>query len=451
MRSRRSGGGWGAYRSVLRNKAFLVYFGGTSISDLGNFAALAGFLFVVYDLTHSRTRTTGVGIAETLPYLIFGLIGGVVADRTRRARTNAIADTIRGIVEVAVFAWYLISGLPVVGAYVAIFVLQLCGCVANPSRRALVPELVSADELTAANGLVGNSNYVVSILGPVVAVGLLALGGIGTFFAFDAATYLVSAVSMWILSRWLGEHRLDKISARATADHINLPSIWRDLIDLAKVVTGSRQLIAMFCLSGLLILINTWPWQIGIVIKASDLGGSGARNYTVIMAVFAVAIVLAGLVIARLFKALNLGHSFAGAIVWGAGLAGVGLVHSRAMVCLMAAVIGLGLSGVLQSRLYILQTGPPSEMLGRAYSLYSLIAYGANFLGLVIFGVIGATGFSLDRIFAYSGSSMTAVGASGLVIWLAARLWRRTASRRLANHELSASGGTPDVPGTQNT
>jgi hypothetical protein len=82
--------------------------------------------------------------------------------------------------------------------------------------------------------------------------------------------------------------------------------------------------------------------------------------------------------------------------------------------------IGLVLGGVLQSRLDILQTGPPSQMLGRAYSLYSLIAYGANCLGLVLFGVTGATAFPLDGIFAYSGCSTAAIGASGFATWLAA-------------------------------
>jgi Na+/melibiose symporter-like transporter len=130
-----------------------------------------------------------------------------VADRTRKARTNAIADTARGVVELGVLAWYLASGLPVVGAYAAVVVIQLGGCVANPSRRALVPDLVTGDELTAANGVVGNSNFAVSILGPVVATALLAVGGLGAFFAFDAATCVVSAVSMWILSRWLRESR----------------------------------------------------------------------------------------------------------------------------------------------------------------------------------------------------------------------------------------------------
>jgi DHA3 family macrolide efflux protein-like MFS transporter len=424
------GGSSSAYKSVLKNKIFLTYFLATSISDLGNFAALTGFLFVVYDLTHSRTQTTGVGLAETVPYLLFGLVGGAVADRTRKARTNAIADGARGVVELGVLVWYATSGLPVAGAYIAVVAIQLGGCVANPSRRALVPDLVTANELTAANALVGNSNYAVSILGPVVATGLLAVGGLGAFFGFDAATYLVSAISMCLLTRWLHEEDTVRGPGRSLRKQLGsaaVRSMARDFADLGQAVRKRRDLLALFCLSGLVILFYTWPWQIGIVIKASSIGGNGARNYTVIMAVFAAAVILAGLGIAWIFKKLGIGHYLAATVVWGLGLAGIGLVRGEIAILIMAALMGLGLSGTLQVRLYMLQTSVPPGMIGRAYSVYSLIAYGANVGGLVIVGFITGAGAALDVVFVLSGAALIAIGVLGMGGWLVVRARRQAA------------------------
>ncbi|MHB8296311.1 MAG: MFS transporter [Acidimicrobiales bacterium] len=206
-----------AYQRPFQTKTFLLYFFATGVSNLGKFAALTGFLFIVYNLSHSRSQTTGVGLAEALPYLVLGLIGGVIADRVRKARANALADLLRGIASLGVFTWYTAGGIPVWGVYVSVMVIQVGGSLANPARRALVVDVVADDSsLTAANGLISMTDLGMSILGPSVAAGLLVAGGMAAFFMFNAFTYFISAVLMGALSRRLRERIGDQGSPGAT-------------------------------------------------------------------------------------------------------------------------------------------------------------------------------------------------------------------------------------------
>ncbi|UOR12870.1 hypothetical protein [Halobacillus amylolyticus] len=68
------------YKTLWKNKNIRYYLLAGGVSRLGDVLSGMAFLFLAYDLTGSSLHTTGMAMAETLPYLLFGLIGGVMAD-----------------------------------------------------------------------------------------------------------------------------------------------------------------------------------------------------------------------------------------------------------------------------------------------------------------------------------------------------------------------------------
>lgn len=312
------------------------------------------------------------GLAEALPYLVLGLLGGAVADRVRRARLNMVADAGRGSVEAAVFVWHLSGGLPLAVLYAAVAAIRVAGCFANPARRALVAQVAAGSDLTAANGPVGTTGYGASILGPAVAAVLLAAGGLGAFFAFGACTYLLSAVLVSVLSRPLSEQPAAPRPAPQAPLSI-LRSVVSDLWAFARVLRASRQLLLLSVLSASAVVFYTWAWQIGIVVKSHQLSPtSSTETYTVLMAVFAASVVVTGLLVPWWRQRLGLRHYLVSMIVWGVGLAMIGELHGEIGVAAMVVVMGAGVSIGSQTRLYLLQTEVPQTVVARAYGAYSV-------------------------------------------------------------------------------
>ncbi|GAF17033.1 hypothetical protein JCM19046_1508 [Bacillus sp. JCM 19046] len=69
------------YFTLLRkNQSLFYYLASTGITNLGNVMTGLAFLFLAFDLTESSLHVTGVAATQVIPYLLFGLVGGVLAD-----------------------------------------------------------------------------------------------------------------------------------------------------------------------------------------------------------------------------------------------------------------------------------------------------------------------------------------------------------------------------------
>src|SRR5215217_3762759 len=139
----------------LRTRDYRLLVFGAVVSLLGD-----GFFFValawqVYDISNVPTALSFVGVAWTLPMIVFVLIGGAFSDRYDRRRLMIGADVIRGIAIglMAVLSmtgqiqlWHLAALIVFIGVGDAFF---------NPAFTAMVPDLVPEAHLPAANALTG--------------------------------------------------------------------------------------------------------------------------------------------------------------------------------------------------------------------------------------------------------------------------------------------------------
>jgi uncharacterized membrane protein len=178
-----------------RDYRLLVF--GAIVSLLGD-----GFFFValawqVYDISNVPTALSFVGVAWTLPMVVFVLIGGAFSDRYDRRRLMIIADLIRGAaiglmallsITGEIQLWHLAALIVFIGIGDAFF---------NPAFTAMVPDLVPEPHLPAANALTGIYRpLVVQLIGPALAGLTVAAVGPGAAFGVDALTFVVSAIAI---------------------------------------------------------------------------------------------------------------------------------------------------------------------------------------------------------------------------------------------------------------
>ena len=150
-------------------------------------------LLLVNELTGSTLALAAVAIALAIPPLTIGLVAGTYADRFDRRRIMITADLLRAIV---VLGFVLIAQrrtcVPLL--VVLAFVQASIGTFFTPARGALMPHVVPAEGLLAANSITQATRVVAGVIGTALAGFIVGVGGVTwPAFLLDAATFLVSA------------------------------------------------------------------------------------------------------------------------------------------------------------------------------------------------------------------------------------------------------------------
>jgi MFS family permease len=190
------GGGLSRVRLLapLRHRDFRLLWTGMCVSLLGDGVFLVAMAWQVYALSNSPAALALVGVAMTVPTIVFLLLGGVVSDRLDRRRIMLGADVARGLavglmavlsLTGALELWHVVALVAVYGAGQAFF---------SPAFDAIVPDVLPPDELAQANAL---DQFVrpiaLRLAGPALGGVLIALLGAGSAFALDALSFAVSA------------------------------------------------------------------------------------------------------------------------------------------------------------------------------------------------------------------------------------------------------------------
>ena len=184
------------FARALGSKPFALVWSGQTISSLGDGVTLTALAWQVLVLTGSGTAMGVVLIAQTLPRVLFLLLGGVVADRFSRRNVLLWSDTVRGVAValVAVLGWLNLLALWHLIVLAAIF--GLAGAFFFPAYQSIPPQLVAADYLPSANALTGMSRQMASLFGPALGATLVALSDPSAAFAIDALSFGVSAACL---------------------------------------------------------------------------------------------------------------------------------------------------------------------------------------------------------------------------------------------------------------
>jgi MFS family permease len=172
---------------------------GQSVSSAGDALTQIALVFAILHVGGTASDIGYIAAISTVSRAAFVLIGGVWADRLQRQMVMLTSDVARAGVQ-AVLAVLILSGharvwqiglsTALYGAAYAFF---------GPASAGLIPQMVPKEQLQRANALMTISSSFLSVCGPAAAGILVALFGPGVVFAIDAASFVVSAVSLGLL------------------------------------------------------------------------------------------------------------------------------------------------------------------------------------------------------------------------------------------------------------
>src|SRR5215469_11916152 len=192
-------GGRLRFARALRSPAFALLWSGQTISALGDGAFFIALAWQILVLTRSGTAMGIVLVAQSIPRVLFLLLGGVAADRLPRRLVMLWSDSGRAFLVGAIA---LLGWLGLLQFWILV-VLALCFGLADafflPAYQSIPPLLVETEALTSANALTSLSQELSILLGPALGAALVAVAGVSGAFAFDSLTFLISALCLLAL------------------------------------------------------------------------------------------------------------------------------------------------------------------------------------------------------------------------------------------------------------
>jgi len=253
--------------SVFRNRSFSLFYLGQAFSYVGDGLRLIAIPLLVYRLTGSALSIGVTYALELGPFALFGLIGGSFADRLDRRRTMILCDAARFSV-MALFAIGYARGFLTIGIlYAGIVAMSVAAAIFVSSQSSTIPYLVGKERATRAISALLAAEQVSQTILPPVGGALFALVGPLPALAANAATYLVSQLSIASVEDFgpLEPRGVPSLAEIARDVAIGYRFMWRD--------------VAMRSLSGASLLLNFFGLMCGAVIipyLKRDFGASDA-------------------------------------------------------------------------------------------------------------------------------------------------------------------------------
>jgi MFS family permease len=400
-------------RSPFGVRDFRLLWTGEAISSLGDQFALIALPWLALVLTGSAIALGGVLALMAVPRALLMVVGGVSVDRFSPRRVMLGSNAVR-LVAVSVLGLIVLAGAAQLWMlYVFALVFGVADAFFFPAQTSIVPELVEGDQLQRANGIVQGTAQATLLVGPAVAGVVIAAlgsgsspandGGIGVALLIDAATFLASLGTLWL------------IRPRA---HVAQPptSILDSIREGLRFVWASRGLRAVILLSLAANFFIVGPFEVGMPFIAYSRLPEGAAAFGIVMAAFGGGSLL-GLIVASVLPAprpSRLGLTVIGTLsLAGLGVAALAVVHTT----LLAAVV-IGMSGTMLGvgnliGITWIQGRIPPELMGRVMSLMITGSVGLIPVSMFVAGV--AVQVSLDGTMLVAGLGMAILSAVSLL------------------------------------
>ncbi|MEU2205860.1 MFS transporter [Streptomyces hygroscopicus] len=178
----------GTFRS-LKVRNYRLFATGAMISNTGTWMSRIAQDWLVLSLTGSSTAVGITTALQFLPMLLFGLYGGVIADRCPRRRLLLITQTALGLCGLALAALTLSGHVQVWHVYLIAFLLGMVTVVDNPTRQVFVNEMVGPKDLRNAVSLNSANFQSARLVGPAVAGVLITAVGSGWAFLINGLSF----------------------------------------------------------------------------------------------------------------------------------------------------------------------------------------------------------------------------------------------------------------------
>ncbi|MEV4170583.1 MFS transporter [Nonomuraea sp. NPDC049709] len=180
---------------LLRDRRFALLLSARTISMLGSAFAPVALAFAILDMPGATASTLSVVLtAESLPMILFMLVGGVIADRLPRQRVMMTGEFLMAAAFFALAAMLLTGWTPLPALVAAAALAGVATAITFPALTGIIPEVVPAERLQTGNALLGLGANASRVAGAVLGGGTVVLFGGGWALVVSGAMFAVAGV-----------------------------------------------------------------------------------------------------------------------------------------------------------------------------------------------------------------------------------------------------------------
>jgi len=339
---------------------------GQAVSQAGDAIYFVALFWFMSQIGSSPALLGLLGLSESIPLLLFGLIAGAIVDRCERRILMIICDLARAAVLVAVTIMFYLGSLLPWHLLAAAFILATFTRLFNPAKQAIIRQLVPVESLPSANALSSMTQEGLNIVGPPLAGLIVAMFSAGTVFGINALSFIISGVLLSLLLRLPLER-----PARAQEG-----SLLRSVGEGLKFVVSKRWLVVYTPLETLFMFLWLGPWIAGLPLFVKGMAGAGAETYGLILGLNSAGFILGGMLYGPISGRLPKGL----VVIWSGLSSGAFLILFAAMQGAAMPVLGalFFVQGLLAgpgpiAYTSMLQAMVPQDRLGRVFSTVSVL------------------------------------------------------------------------------
>ncbi len=388
----------------LRRRDLRLLLTGSTVSLVGDGVYSVAMAVAVLHVAGTASALAAMAVANLVPRVVFGLYGGLLADRVSRRAVLAVCDLAR-LAVVTVLGLLLLGSEPPLWLLLVLVVpLGAASGAAAPAFSAILPDLVEEDELVAANGLLGSVSPLAQLVAGPVLGGVLAAYDVGLALLLDAATFAVSALCVLLL-------RPRRVHDRAAPR----PLPWAQFREGLRYVRRTPWL-ATNMLAGLVITftVSGTMTMLPFLVRAGYHAPTAVFGY--LLAVGGAAATLAAVVVGSRRPPRRPLHASYTSYALGLGaVAGLGLAPGPVLAAAFMAVFFVGATAGNLFQDSVLGARVPRELRGRVSSLDWVAATAAQPLSVVV-TALAADHVGIRPTYVVAGLAATLCSLAGLVL-----------------------------------
>jgi MFS family permease len=347
------------FKSLRKHRNYRLFFMGQIVSLAGTWMQNIALAWFVVELTHSPLAIGGLAFCRFLPFMIFGLYAGVIADRFDNRRLVMATQAAQMVVSVALTALAYSGWENVPAVFALAFVGGAALVLDAPGRQSLTFQMVGRDELPNAIALNTGLFNGARIIGPAIAGVIIAAAGVGICFAINTATFLAVLAALALMREddlFVVERDSERKRA-LVAIREGLSFAWHHPeVRLVLLILGIASTVG-------------FNFHVILPVLTSETLEAGPEVFGALSASFGAGALLGALAQAARGKA-SWKALLSGASVFSAGLIALAPVETVGLAAVILFIVGVGFTVWVSNTSALLQLRAPDRLRGRVMSLF---------------------------------------------------------------------------------
>ena len=346
------------FKSLRKHRNYRLFFMGQVISLAGTWMQNIALAWLVLSLTHSPLAVGVLALCQFLPFMLFGLYAGVLADRWDNRRLVMATQAAQMVVSIALTALAFSGWENIPAVFALAFVGGAALVLDAPGRQSLTFQMVGRGELPNAIALNTGLFNGARVIGPAIAGVIIAAAGVGICFAINSITFLAVLTALALMREdELFAVERDERKRTLVAIREGLSFAWHHPeVRLVLLILGIASTVG-------------FNFHVILPVLTSETLHAGPEVFGALSASFGAGALLGALIQAARSKA-SWKALLAGATVFSGGLVVLAPVGTPFVAGAILFVVGVGFTVWVSNTSALLQLRAPDRLRGRVMSLF---------------------------------------------------------------------------------